>query len=254
MNPNNTDSLPPNKIEKLTKNLEIEHSVKKNSDDSVPKNIIGITNNFDNIVVESPINIIDSRLKNVNNEIQNIPTFFCNNNVTFIDIFEGVTAGPIDDAMSVVLFLKDNTKLENLFDELSLQIDNKNMEYIKNVFDFLSVAQNHNKNYPIYDIVSKTKDILENGKVNLHDIPLLVNIIADKIEQSLSFFKTKIKLNAFLIGLIIKLLIYTLVILRIISTSEIKLINFNKTIDSSIALLFKKFRISTTRSFFNCCG
>ena len=59
----------------------------------------------------------------------------------------------------------------------------------------------------------------EYSRLNLYDVPLLVKIIADVLNHILPNFK--IKINIFLIGLVIKLLINILIDLKIIHSKKV---------------------------------
>lgn len=265
MNPNNSDSASLDKanilqkIDELSKNLEeIEQSVKEISKIKIilsenNKEIVGCSGDT---LIESPITIMEPRFKSSNNIIHDIPIIFNDENLTFVNIFEGVIATSFDEVTLVVLFLKDNTKLKNLLNKLSLQLDNNKIKYVKDIFDFLSMTKNCNQISPIKNIIFEVKNILENNKLNLHDVPLLVNIIASALNSNLQDLQIKTKLDVFLICLIIKLLIHILIDLQILCVNEIEFININKAINSSISLLSTVIHIPRPHRKYSlfCCG
>lgn len=265
MNPNYPDSASLDKsnilekIDELSKNLEdIELSVNKISKIKIilSENNTKIINCSVDIPIESPITIMEPRFKTSNNIIHDIPIIFNNdNNSTFINIFEGVIATSFNEVSLVLLFLEDNIKFENLLNKLSLQLNNEKIKSLKDTFDFLSTTKKCNQISPIKNIIFEVKNILENNKLNLHDVPLLVNIIASSLNSNLQNLQIKTKVDVFLFSLIIKLLIHILIDLQIIFVNEIDVTNIYKAINSSISLLSTVIHIPRHHrkySFF-CC-
>jgi hypothetical protein len=273
MNTSNTDSVSVDKV-----NTEQRSVFLVNTTEIISIRVV------DKMGVESPINIIEPELNTTNNPMQNL---------TFINIFEEPIANSCNELISIVSFFKDSVKLENLLNKLSLHIEDKNIQCVLDMVDFLSTATEttktttetetatkattatatatattttttttatatatatkHDGISPIRNIIDQIKNNLENSQLNLHDVPLVINIIANILNQFLP--KTKIKVNAILIGAVIKLFVCVLIDLRILHTTENYFTNYNKLIDSCIVLLFTKIQVPNTKQkIFYCCG
>lgn len=236
------------KIDQLSKNLEgIENSfneISKNKSENINE-IINISVPF----THSQIDIVENNPNNID----------CSKNLTFVNVFEGVTASSIDEQMAIILFIKDNIKFNNLLNKLSLELQDEKIDFIKEAFEILSFTmKNSNEISPMKNIIHKIKNILNNNNLYLHDIPLLINSIAEILNFNLSDLKnkikTKIKIDIFLINLLIKLIIHVLIELQIISTGQIQILIIDSSINSSLALLSTVINVPNLRkSSLFCC-
>jgi hypothetical protein len=232
MNPNNPDSLSSNninvllEIDQLTKNLEnIEQLVKqipsdKISSDKIPSDkIFNQANNTD-----SPSTIT-------------LPKFKNDENLTFVNIFDGVTATSFQEITTILEFFASDTKLTDLINKLSLSLDENKIKYIREIITFLSTSQAPNHFSPMKNIILEIHNILNDGKLNLHDVPLFINLIADIFNSSLIKFQNKTKPDIFIICSAIKILVHAMIDLQIIQLNNNDTNSVNKAIDSSILLL-----------------
>jgi hypothetical protein len=176
------------------------------------------------------------------------------NTVNVVTEVLGETVPPLNELSLIVGFINEDGKLPNLMDKLSIRPDAKTQKSIDTVFKFLSTANvKFDNSPPIKNIVDEIKKLFSAGKLNLYDIPSLINIVVDVLNLNLSGLKIQVDTN--LVGLVIKLIIHILISLEIIHTGEAETASIDRLIDSSIALLNTSIAISKAKcSLFACCG
>jgi hypothetical protein len=140
----------------------------------------------------------------------------------------------------IKFFLINSKTFNELVNKAKLTIEPKQYGLIKNIINYL--VEVNNKKRPIDNIIKETLIIYEN-KVELHDIPKLINVIYECI----------ININDLIISsndicILIKLIIFVL-----IDTETIDIINndyevINQVIDSSIVLLSKSIEIKVPKN------
>jgi sulfur relay (sulfurtransferase) DsrC/TusE family protein len=215
------------KIDELNTTLEhIENSVKE--------------------ISESKENVIESVIntqQNTNLEIKINET---------LNVFEGAHSSQ-NDLYLLLNFLQNNNQVVNLMNKLSLIIDRKTQGQLENVLKFLTTNNiKFDSSPPIKNIIDEIKKVFSDGKLDLYDIPALINIVANIIKLDLANLKINFDNN--LIGLIIKFIVHALIELKIIKTIQQENNSIDKLIDSSILLLKTTMTISNVKcSFFSCC-
>jgi hypothetical protein len=161
---------------------------------------------------------------------------------------------PISDVELILSIIRSSAKIDSLLDKLNCTLDNNTRQKINNILDFLS--QNNVKldnEPPVKNIISGIKDVFNDGKLDLSDIPTLITLVTNMLNTRLSCLKIKIDTN--IITIIIKLLIHTLITEKVIKISETEEKSIDKLIDSSIVLLNTTIAISNVRcSCLPCFG
>lgn len=132
------------------------------------------------------------------------------------------------------LFLSNNDKFSELISKAKINLNDNEIEKIKNILQYLNTETNSKK--PINDIVNELLNVFSSNSVELYEIPELINII---YELLIKLNINDIGLNE--LGILIKLILFVL-----IETNSIKLSSNNydliiKLIDISITLLNKTF-------------
>ena len=140
-------------------------------------------------------------------------------------------------------------ELENAINKLNLNLDEKTLLVVLNIFDILMA--NDGINAPIKGIIEKIKEILSDGKIDLNDVPNLVKIVTDILNLNKSEFK-QIKFGVKEIGVVIKIIISILIQLEIISSDEEVIM---KMVDSSLSLLETTINVGKLKcNLFSCCN
>jgi hypothetical protein len=177
----------------------------------------------------------------------------CNiyDNVTVVNIFDGVKANSHDEITDIITFFNDNSQITNLLNKINIHINNKEIKYIQIFMDYLISTQNNDIS-PIKNIINSMLNLLDDGKLNLYDVPKLINIIISIINSNLPIIKLKI--NTQLVSFIIKILIHLFLQLSIIHIDNKDSLCFDKLIDSSLSLLQSNIKIPKSKfSLFACC-
>lgn len=145
----------------------------------------------------------------------------------------------------IKLMLSTNENFDNLIAKANLNIPSNQSSQIKNILNFL-ISNKTDKNKPINNIIQEILNILSDNKVELYEIPSLINVIHESFKNIDS-----IKIDTQDIGILIKLILFILVESKIVhlSSKDNKLI-FN-VIDTSMALLNKSVEIKYPK--FNKC-
>ena len=222
---NNKSSIDENniitKINELSKNLEeIEKSIQE---------------------IEETKDIIIENITNIEN----------NPNIIF-NVFEGVNSDSINELTQILNYLNDNTKVEFIINKLAVRLDIYNQQKIENILKFLSINNvKYDNSPPVKIIIDKIKNVFINGKIDIYDIPAIINIVTSVLNIYFNFI---IKVDIQILSIIIKFIIHMLIELKIISTNEIEESNINKLIDSSILLLNTTIITNSKYSFLSCCG
>lgn len=221
------------KLDELTNNLEqIEQTVKEISEtkESIGENLN--TEQVTNSLVTEPVaNQVTESSNDTSNEEKKTP----------------------DELLLITEYLKNSEPITKLVEKLSIRLDSKSQKNLEDVLKFLATSNTKNENVaPISDIIREIKNVFADGKLDLYDIPSLINIVTSVLNLNIS--NIKIKVDAGLISTIIKFIIHILIELQIIHTDNQDTILMNKLIDSSILLLNTQIAISNVKcSLFSCC-
>lgn len=139
----------------------------------------------------------------------------------------------------ILSFLNDNDKVNTMFNKLTLNMNNDTKKCVDNIL--LLLTQNGDNNLT-KNFVDGVNQICSDGKLDVYDIPTIINIITNVVNLS------KIKFDMTTVTLMIKILIHILIELQIIKTNENE--NIDKLIDSSVVLLNTTIKISNCKM---CC-
>jgi hypothetical protein len=237
------------KINELTANLEnIEKNIHKNND----KNFYGKSQiNFENVIYKNnpnhSENIVVSSLDIEQPEsLQTIHN--SHNDITFINIFEGVVANSIDEVTTIILFYKDNKKLTSLLYKMSFQLTETDITNTQNFIDFLNTYKKSQNNI-IKIILDDIKKSINGNLLNLLNLPLVINVIINILNINLPNFKYKYRINSTFIELFIILFIHVLINTKILLIEESDFINIEKLLSSSILLLHNTIKIPKKKCF-----
>ena len=183
--------------------------------------------------------------------IENITDIENNSNIIF-NVFEGINSNSKNELFQILNYLNNNTKVEFIINKFAIRLDNYNQQKLEDILKFLSIDNiKYDNSPPIKIIIDKIKNIFIDGKIDIYDIPAIINTITSVLNIFSNFI---IKVDIQLLSLIIKIIIHMLIELKIISTNEIEESNVNKLIDSSILLLNTTIITNGKYSFLSCCG
>lgn len=170
---------------------------------------------------------------------------------TQINIFEGVSAEPVNDLFMVLAFFNNQTKLNKLFEKLLINLDSNKYTKLLQVIKVLTESNVKFNNVPLINkIIVEIKDIFSDGKLDVHDIPSIINIMTEVLNVDLS--KLSVSIDASIINVLIKLIINVLIELKIIVVYGHSFQSLNLLIDSSIRLLNTSIKIKSGCFSFMC--
>jgi hypothetical protein len=150
----------------------------------------------------------------------------------------------MDNSFSTfVKILGKKEELESAINKLSLNLDNKSLKLVLDIFNLLTV--NNNENAPINGLVEKFKEILSDGKIDVYDVPILVKLVTDILNLNMSNLKGKFGIKE--AGIVVKVIILILTDLDIVKNSDLAM----KLVDSSLSLL--ETTIDVKYKVFSCC-
>lgn len=127
--------------------------------------------------------------------------------------------------------IKSNENFSQMMDKADINILQSEHDGIKKILEYL-ISNIDNNQLPITNIVDEVLKIIADNKIELYEIPELINVIHESLGNLNS-----IKINN--ITIIIKLLLFILVETKTIHISNQNQKIFFKVIDSSIRLLSK---------------
>lgn len=138
----------------------------------------------------------------------------------------------------VMLLLSNNDKFNQLKSNAKINLTDEQTKQIKNILAFLNTETIGSNSKPFDNIVQVTTQTLTDGKLELHEIPLIINVIHESLKNIQS-----VKISTDDVGILIKLILYILIETNTIklSTNDFDLIC--KIIDSSMILLNKSIEI-----------
>lgn len=141
----------------------------------------------------------------------------------------------------IQLMLSSNDKFDEMVTKAHITLTVKQSREIKNILDYLIKESDDSK--PIVNIIGSIQEALSDNKLELHEIPKLINVIHDSMLNLQS-----IVIDSKDIGLLIKLVLFIL-----IETNQIKLSTQDSDmvfslIDMSIVLLNKSVEIKLPKT------
>jgi hypothetical protein len=144
----------------------------------------------------------------------------------------------------VKLMLLSDDKFNEIINKIKITISPKQNTQIKNILNFL--VNETNKHIPLDSIIIEILKILSDNKVELYEIPLLINIIHESLKNY-----NYIKISTSDIGILIKLILFILIETKTIKISDKDYELISIVIDSSLVLLNKSIKIKINK--FNKC-
>jgi len=153
---------------------------------------------------------------------------------------------PILDFNSFVTLLSKNQNIEDIINKLKLNVDELTKKTVLDIFSLLTQDSEFFKN-----ICKNLEEIVKDGKIDTYDIPLIIKIVTDILNQDYKKLKN-IEVTIKHISLVIKIIIMVLLGMKVIKTDSFDEKTIFSLIDSSLLLLettvsIKKFKL------FCCC-
>jgi len=129
----------------------------------------------------------------------------------------------------LLLLLVNKDKLTELLNKFNLNIPENVLNEILNVLTYLG---NETSNQPITIIMDELQNVLEDGKLEIYEIPQLISVITENIPK----LNIK-KFNSKNLSTLIKVLIIVLMNTKVIKINSEDFQLISKVIDSSLVLL-----------------
>ena len=147
----------------------------------------------------------------------------------------------------VKLMLSTNDKFNELVAEAKITIDANQSSQIKNILNYLIGETEGDDKTPIDNVVKQALEILADNKVELYEIPSLINVI----HESLKNLPASVRITTQDICILIKLVLFVLVETKTVKVSSEDYELISKVIDTSMVLLNKSVEIKVPK--FNKC-
>lgn len=141
----------------------------------------------------------------------------------------------------VKLVLSTNDKFNELISKAKILIPTTQLAQVKNILNYL-VSEINGKTH-VSNIIKETLSILSDNKIELYEIPKLINAIHESIKN---IHLIKITTND--IGILIKFILFTLIETKTVKISNDDYESYSALIDSSMILLNKSVEIKIPKS------
>jgi hypothetical protein len=142
------------------------------------------------------------------------------------------------------LLLSTNDKFTELMSKAKININESQSVQIKNTLNYLNNETNGKR--PINNIIDETLKVLADNKVELYEIPQLINVIHETFKNTSS-----ITLKTSDLGILIKLILFMLIETKLIKMQSEDYELISKVIDTSMILLNTSVQIKLPK--FNKC-
>ena len=146
----------------------------------------------------------------------------------------------------VKLILLTNDKFNEFVSKAKITIGTNQSNPIKNILNYL-IGETNDDKPPIDNIINQVLEILSDNKVELYEIPTLINVI----HESLKNLPTSVRITTHDISILIKLVLFILVETKTVKVSSEDYELISKVIDTSMVLLNKSVKIKVPK--FNKC-
>ena len=164
---------------------------------------------------------------------------------------EPLVSKPKSDYVQIIelikLMLTTNDKFNELVAKAKITIDINQSNQIKNILNYLIGETENNENAPIDNVIQEALKILSDNKVELYEIPSLIDVI----HESFKNLPKSIRITTQDIGILIKFVLFILLETKTVKVSNEDYELISKVIDSSMILLNKSVEIKIPK--FNKC-
>lgn len=141
----------------------------------------------------------------------------------------------------IMLLLSTNEKFNELMSKAKLNLDETQSKQIKNILGFLNNESNNSR--PLNMIVDEVLKVLSDNKLELHEIPKIINVIHESLKNLDS-----IKISTSDIGILIKLFLFILIETKTVKLSNVDYDLIANLIDSCLILLNKTVEIKLPKT------
>ena len=159
---------------------------------------------------------------------------------------EAVVLKPKSDYVEIIelikLMLSTSDKFNELIAKAKITIVANQSNQIKNILNYLVGQTEDDDKTPINNVVKQALEILADNKVELYEIPSLINVIHESLKNLHS-----IKITTQDVGILIKLILFILVETKTIKVSNNYYELISKVIDTSMILLNKSVEIKVPK-------
>ena len=159
---------------------------------------------------------------------------------------EAVVLKPKSDYVEIIelikLMLSTSDKFNELIAKAKITIVANQSNQIKNILNYLVGQTEDDDKTPIDNVVKQALEILADNKVELYEIPSLINVIHESLKNLHS-----IKITTQDVGILIKLILFILVETKTIKVSNNYYELISKVIDTSMILLNKSVEIKVPK-------
>ncbi len=135
-------------------------------------------------------------------------------------------------------------KIKELILKSKINISDNELKIILDVLGYLN-AQSTDSNQ-MKQIIGEITKVLSDGKLELHEIPELISVVTANIKE------VNIKLSTKQISILLKLIIYVLIEVKVVSINSEDFELISKVIDTSLKLLELYVNIPTVKTKCKC--
>jgi hypothetical protein len=153
------------------------------------------------------------------------------------------SAEKIQDLDLVINILKNKDIFKATINKLNCNLNDADLVKINILVTFL-ITENKKKYLPLKNVFEEIQKILLDGKLNLQDIPTILNVMTNVLNFNLN--NKKIKIDVETVGIFMKLLLHILITEKIIKIDDTEE-NIYKLIDSSLLLLGVTIKITKAK-------
>jgi hypothetical protein len=150
-----------------------------------------------------------------------------------------------DVVLFIQLLLSTVEQLKDFMEKANIQMDETQSIHIKNALSYLINDHEVNKNKQITHIIDEVVKVLEDNKVELYEIPQLINVVHESLKATKS-----LTLKTSDLGILIKTILFILIDTQVIKMSNVNYVLISKVIDTSMVLLHKSIEIKFPKKCF----
>lgn len=134
------------------------------------------------------------------------------------------------------LLTNSSTSINDLIIKANIKMTPQEMIELKNILEY--IIQETDGKRKITNIIDNILEISSDGKIELYEIPQLINVLNDSLTNI-----TTVKISLIDIGILLKIIIFILIETKTINLPSQDLPLINKLIDTSTTLLNKSINI-----------
>ena len=150
-----------------------------------------------------------------------------------------------DVVLFIQLLLSTVEQLKDFMEKANIQMDETQSTHIKNALGYLINDHEVIQKKQITHIIDEVVKVLADNKVELYEIPKLINAVHEALKTAQS-----LTLKTSDLGILIKTILFILIDTHVIKMSNVDYVLISKVIDTSMILLNKSVEIKFPKKCF----